>query len=242
MTLAIIAAGGKGTRMKSKVPKPLTLLPNGDTFLFSMVKKLEPLVEQVVVVTNPQVMSDPRHQIDKKSIYRIQVEATGMGDAVFCASDLIKNHEEVLILWCDQIGITAETITKTIEMHRNMKSDSCMTIPVLTKETQYIHIDYSEMCINEIYQSKEGDSVPLPSKSDIGLFMFSSGANLVSAWEEGGREYSRGRLTQEYNFLPLLKYLSLNDWSFQEVEASLRDGIGINTQEELISAVREKVI
>ncbi len=237
MSLGIIAAGGKGSRMESNLPKPLTLLPDGNTFLDSMIKKVKSAVDQVVVVSNLQVMNHPKFVKDKDCFYRIQLEATGMGDAVFHASDLINEHEEILIVWCDQIGITNETLGKTLDTHRTFKSDFHMTVPLVSKETQYIHVSQSNGRIDKIHQAKEGDIVPYPSISDIGLFVFSSGSNLLLEWASGGREYSKGKLTSEYNFLPFLAYLGLNKWNFQKVDANPKDGIGVNTQKELIEGI-----
>jgi bifunctional N-acetylglucosamine-1-phosphate-uridyltransferase/glucosamine-1-phosphate-acetyltransferase GlmU-like protein len=237
MSLGVIAAGGNGTRMNSNVPKPLTLLPDGDTFLDRMIKKFEGIVDDIVVVTNLAVMNHPKFTRNSNCLYRIQPHATGMGDAVFCASDLINDHDEILILWCDQIGVTRETILKTIDAHRKVNSSSHATIPSLRKDTKYIHIDYAEHHVKGIYQAREGDDVPVPSTSDIGLFMFSSGPNLLSAWAEGGREHSQGKITKEFNFLPFLTFLDSIGWSFQILEATPNDGLGVNTQEELINAL-----
>jgi len=239
MRLGIIAAGGKGTRMNSTIPKPLTLLPDGSTFLSNIIKKINPFVEQIAVVTSLEVLSHPKFRLDPKCIYVTQLEATGMGDAVFCASDLIDNSHEVMVVWCDQIGITSETIAKTCDLHRKVKSNSHMTIPLLSKETRYIHIDESDGKFRKILQAKEGDTVPPLSKSDVGLFLFSSGSNLSSAWLTGGREFCKGQRTSEYNFLPILPYLSSNGWSAQTLEATPTDGLGVNTQVELNKVILE---
>lgn len=240
MRLGIIAAGGKGTRMNSIVPKPLTVLPNGSTFLSTMIERINPFVDQIAVVTSLEVLDHPKFKVDSKSAYVTQLQATGMGDAVFCASEMIKNSQEIMVLWCDQIGITSETIAKACDLHSKVKSNSHMTIPLLSKDTRYIHIDESKGKISKILQAKEGDTVPKLSKSDIGLFLFSSGSNLTSAWSDGGREFCRGRQTSEYNFLPLLAYLSSIGWSAQTIEANPKDGIGVNTQEELSNAISEQ--
>jgi bifunctional UDP-N-acetylglucosamine pyrophosphorylase/glucosamine-1-phosphate N-acetyltransferase len=239
MRLGIIAAGGKGTRMNSAIPKPLTVLPDGNTFLSSMIKRINPFVDQIAVVTSLDVLNHSKFKVDSKCAYVTQLQATGMGDAVFCALEMINESKEIMILWCDQIGITSETIAKTCESHRKVKSNSHMTIPVLSKTTRYIHIDESNGKINRILQAREGDTVPTIGRSDIGLFLFSSGSNLTAAWSNGGREFCRGQRTNEYNFLPMLPYLSSIGWSAQTIEATPKDGVGVNTQEELSQAILE---
>ena len=240
MRLAIIAAGGKGTRMNSGIPKPLTALPDGNTFLSSMINRISPFVDQIAVVISLDVLNHPKFKVEPKCAYVTQLQATGMGDAVFCASEMINSSEEIMVAWCDQIGITPETIAKTFDSHRDTKSSTHMTIPVLMKETRYIHIDQSDGKISRVLQSKEGDVVPSPSRSDVGLFLLSSGSNLISAWSNGGREFCRGKLTKEYNFLPMLPYLNSIGWSAQTIDATPKDGVGVNTQEELSNAILER--
>jgi bifunctional N-acetylglucosamine-1-phosphate-uridyltransferase/glucosamine-1-phosphate-acetyltransferase GlmU-like protein len=236
MSLAIIAAAGNGSRMLSDIPKPLTLLPNGNTFLDHLTKKLKKVVDHVVVVTNLQVLNHPNFIRDDSLSYRVQPQATGMGDAVFCASDLILQHDEILVVWCDQVGITNELIETALNVHRSIKSNSHMTVPMISKESEYIHISLLDNQISQIFQAREGDQVPNPSLNDVGLFVFSSGPNLIERWVDGGRKFSKGRLTGEYNFLPFLTYLGLSNWSLRRVEANQQDGIGVNTQDDFIKA------
>ncbi len=231
--IAVIAAAGNGKRMNSQIPKPLTRLPNGKTFLDHLIEKLDGLVDKIVVVTNSKIFEHPSFTTDTRCVYRFQEQATGMGDAVFCASDLIANEQNIVIVWCDQIGLTRKTLKESIAIHLNRKSDSHITLPLLTKNSQYIHIEHSMSKISDILQAKEGDLVPTPSVNDVGLFIISSGENMLEKWKNGGRSYSQGPISNEYNFLPFLKFLSINGWELDTVQAVDNDGIGVNTASEL---------
>jgi hypothetical protein len=113
-----------------------------------------------------------------------------------------------------------------------------MTVPLLWKKSRYINFQLKDNRIEEILQAKEGDIISESTQSDIGLFLLSNGSQLVTHWLEGGREFSRGKVTSEINLLPFLKYLNLNGWNFYKVEATDLDGIGVNTNGELIEALR----
>ena len=237
--LGIIAAGGRGSRMNSLTPKPLTRLPNGETLLSTAIDKLHKHVEEIVVVTSLAVFNDPGFVKDKRCHYRIQLIPSGMGDAIFCAADLIMQNEDLLITWCDQIGISDETIESSILAHRSVGVNQKLTIPFLSKDTGYIHFDIVENQIRKVMQAREGDPVPYSSNSDVGLFVVSGGNALLSAWSDGGRDFSQGKLSAEYNFLPFLQYLNENGWSLKQLQGQLVDGIGINSQDDLISSLKE---
>lgn len=236
--LGIIAAAGLGSRMQSDRPKPLTLLPNGESFLSTAIRKLSSHVDELVVVTSNVVLAHPDFSKTEGCHYRIQSDPTGMGDAVFSVSDLIATHNDLMIMWCDQIGITEETIAKTIKVHDSNHDNNRMTVPLLWKKSRYINFQLKDNRIEEILQAKEGDIISESTQSDIGLFLLSNGSQLVTHWLEGGREFSRGKVTSEINLLPFLKYLNLNGWNFYKVEATDLDGIGVNTNGELIEALR----
>ena len=232
--LAIIAAAGRGTRMKSQLPKPLTRLKNGKTFLDSLVEKVDGTVDEIVIVINDELLSHPLFVKNSRCVYKIQSEPTGMGDAIFCAREEILEHENIIVAWSDQVGLTKNTLEETSRLQKSLNLENHITIPVLPKTNGYIHIEHEDNKIIGIYQSREKDVVPSPSLSDVGLFGLSGGLDLISKWENGGRDFAFGRETHEYNFLPFLHYLSTQSWSVEFIAATLSDGYGVNTKGELI--------
>lgn len=240
--LGIIAAGGLGTRMGSDLPKPLTILPSGKTFLSTAVEKLYPQVDEIVIVTSMAVLDHKEFISDEACSYRIQLHPTGMGDAIFSASDLIADHGDVLILWCDQVGITGQTIADTITTHKSSEKDLKCTIPLLRKSSMYTHFEVREGKLENVFQVREGDAVPKPSNSDVGLFLCTGGKKFIQAWVGGGREFSKGRSTLEYNFTPFLSYLNSMGWAFYSVKAQEIDGVGVNDLSELRTASKRLLL
>jgi len=235
--LAVIAAGGTGSRMGGTVPKPLTLLPNGETFLDFMVAKLSGVAHEIVVVVSPAVLLHESFTRNPDVDYRLQLTPTGMGDAVFCAADRIVLHDSIIVVWCDQVGLTSETIRASTKIHLENSQTDSITLPVFWKESPYIHIEHTGESITRILQAREGDLVPSPSLSDVGLFILKGSQTLLQAWFNGGRESSIGPATNEANFLPFLVHLSNIGWEVTFTQATKDDAIGVNNARELKDAI-----
>lgn len=116
----IILAAGKGTRMKSKVPKVLFKIA-GKPMLFYPISVAKALRAQKIVVVvgygKEQIINE-MHDI-KGIRFITQEEQLGTGNAVLCAEKEFKNfHGPILILSGDVPLITVEMLKKLIERHR----------------------------------------------------------------------------------------------------------------------------
>jgi bifunctional N-acetylglucosamine-1-phosphate-uridyltransferase/glucosamine-1-phosphate-acetyltransferase GlmU-like protein len=237
--LGVIAAGGKGTRMNSYVPKPLTKTSKGETFLDLQINKLLLQVDELIIIVSQEVMNHPDFIKDKNCDYLVQESPTGMGDAVFVAADYISQHEDIVILWADQVGLTKETILNSIDLHRTKSSHQKITIPVIKKNDGYIDLCFKGNELEKVLQAREGDLISPPNLSDVGFFCISTNGVLVNEWFHGGREYSRGKVSGEYNLLPFFAYLSGRGWGTQVLNATHLDGFGVNTHNDLIRLNQE---
>ncbi|MBN9564819.1 MAG: bifunctional UDP-N-acetylglucosamine diphosphorylase/glucosamine-1-phosphate N-acetyltransferase GlmU [Alphaproteobacteria bacterium] len=127
MTLAVvILAAGKGTRMKSSLPKilhPIGGLPMIGHVL-SAATALNP--SEIVVVIPPEALEIEAYLQDMASNgvnlkLAIQTQAKGTGDAVKVSLDHIgENIESVLILCGDTPALTGKTLSKLCEFHKNI--------------------------------------------------------------------------------------------------------------------------
>jgi len=118
----IILAAGKGTRMKSDIPKALTPF-RGKTFLehiLDTVKKLNPEIKPIIVVGHKKELI--KEALGKSYIYAEQNEQLGTGHAVMSARNAIEpQHEIVIVLSADQPLVSKETLEKIIEKHLEKK-------------------------------------------------------------------------------------------------------------------------
>lgn len=108
---AVILGAGKGTRMKSDLPKVMMPL-KGKSMIKRIIDTLEDLkADQIVTVISPE------GEIVKKEVapYQtcVQDKQLGTGHAVLYAKDLLKNFDgAVLVIFGDTPLITKETFLK----------------------------------------------------------------------------------------------------------------------------------
>ena len=137
MFTSVILAAGMGTRMKSKMPKVLHKVCG------------KPLSKWVIDASKAagadKVCAGVGHKAETvKEVlgdvceFALQAEQKGTGHAVMQAIDVIKNSKgEVVILNGDTPLITAETINKAIEYHKNNGNQATVITAILDDATGY---------------------------------------------------------------------------------------------------------
>jgi len=195
-------------------------------------------VDKLIVVTNEKIMNHTLFKQNNAVQYLIQPHATGMGDSVFLAEDYFIGSNSLILSWVDQVGITSSTILECLNNLNSSGMEKVIVIPTLDKRTAYIDLLVVDHKLLEVKQSREGDLISNHSRSDVGLFAISDTAEMLDLWRKGGREYAKGKITGEYNFLPFLSMMSKNGWKIQTLKARVLDGIGFNTPEEWDNYIR----
>ena len=122
----IILAAGKGTRMKSELPKALLPL-HGKPFI----KHLLESVDQAEIDKNPIVVVGYEKDLVMKELgasyeYVVQKEQLGTGHAVLSAKEMCKDAENIIVIFGDQPFIKTETIKKLLTKH--LDSNATITI------------------------------------------------------------------------------------------------------------------
>ena len=120
--VVVILAAGKGSRMKSSIPKVLHNLAGKYLLkhLLDKVKFLNPA--RTVVVYNQDILKDTIK--DEQIIWIKQIEQKGTGDAVRCVFSVLKDLEDsdqVLILCGDAPLVFVETLKKLLSLPGKFK-------------------------------------------------------------------------------------------------------------------------
>lgn len=121
--IAIILAGGKGTRMKCDVPKCVVPLRNKPmiSYLIASLKKLG--IEKIYVVVGHK-KEEVKKYITDDVIYIEQKKPLGTADAVkSCQKELQKIKDDVLILAADMPLVKKETLADFIQYHQHNLND-----------------------------------------------------------------------------------------------------------------------
>ena len=126
---AVILAAGKGTRMKSDLPKVVHTI-DGKCLVDYVIEAAEGAgAEEICLVVGY------KHEIVKERIahkeevsFVLQEEQLGTGHAVKCAREFLGDTGETLILFGDTPLITAETLRRLADYHRTQKN----TVTVLS--------------------------------------------------------------------------------------------------------------
>ena len=234
MIIAVIPAAGMGTRLAVGIPKLFVEL-SSDFYVIDLLEStISDLADECCFVIRPDMIREFQSlSKSEKSTFVIQSTPSGMGNAIFCASSKIIEHEYVLVIWGDQVGISKETLRRVIESHRNL--GAYCTVPLAKIDYPYVHyILDNSVGLKGILHRREGDSMPSQGLSDIGVFMLNT-ENLVSYWEDYLETSGKlGSVTNEVNFLPFLVYLAGigANMNFISVEDA-GEALGMNSPDEL---------
>ena len=125
MRKAIVLAAGKGTRMKSALPKVLHKVAGRE--LINQVLEIikEAGIDEVAAVLGHEA-EKVRERLAFPADIVIQEEQLGTGHAVLQAQSFIGENEDILVICGDTPLFTAETLSSALEMHK--KSQAAVTV------------------------------------------------------------------------------------------------------------------
>ena len=137
MFTSVILAAGMGTRMKSKMPKVLHTVCGKPLSKWVIDASKAAGADKVCAVVGHKAET-VKEVLGNVCEFALQAEQKGTGHAVMQAIDVIKNSKgEVVILNGDTPLITAETINKAIEYHKNNGNQATVITAILDDATGY---------------------------------------------------------------------------------------------------------
>lgn len=115
---AIILAAGKGTRMKSDLPKVLHKIHDKALVEYVIDAVQAAGIEKTCLVIGykaDEIKSNVKRDVE----YAFQAEQLGTGHAVMCAKEFIEDDGDTLVLCGDTPLITGDTLKNLIQYHRD---------------------------------------------------------------------------------------------------------------------------
>lgn len=234
----IILAAGKGTRMKSDLPKVMQELKNQPLveYVVTSVEKLG--IKPVVVVSEDNIVRD---YLGDRAEYVIQGEKLGTGHAVMQAEKLLKDKiGNVVVLYGDMPFIKSESIESLVKIHNENKSKiTLMTVKISDFENEYK--DFYDF--GRVFRNQEGEVEKIVEKKDASeeelkitelntsYFCFDN----IWLWENINK-LKNNNVPGEYYLTDLVEIALQGGEKISTVEISPEEAVGINTKEGLEKA------
>jgi len=207
----IIPAAGRGSRLQTSMPKVLYPVA-GRPMIDYLLELYAPFVERFVLVLHPSFAEEVERHCAASGFaidYDIQAEPTGMLDAILIPQERVRRHQpqQIWITWCDQVAVDPQTV-RTLAETSDREDDAAMVMPSIVKSEPYIHLVRNEEGrIIDLLHRREGDHLPDPGESDMGLFSVSRSAYL-DLLPRFANEAVTGNATRERNFLPFIPWVA----------------------------------
>ena len=240
MIKSIILAAGKGTRMKSDMPKVLHTIFD------------KTLVGYVIDAVNNTGLADENfvivgHQAERVEEFVnknydnakcvLQSPQLGTGHAVSMALPYLKDFDgEVIILCGDTPLITSETIKEFVEYHREKKSDLTVMSAIFDNPTNYGRIIRNQDgSLNSIVEEKDANpEQKMVKEINAGIYCI-NWQKIKPAFNELTSNNAQG----EYYLTDIIKWgnekhLSVNAYTLKNNE----EIFGINSKAHLAEATR----
>ena len=230
----IVPAAGKSSRFRYKESK-LFYRINNISLIENIINKVEPFCKKIILIIRKEHKSKIKKILkNKKNItYVVQSNPSGMATAISLGLRKTKTIYSA-ILWADQIGLSKDTIKKTIYTHIKMKN--LISLPVFNTTKPYTLIKFKKnKLIKKIIQSRE-EKIKLKSGfKDCGLFC----ANTKKLEKELNSLIKNKKIitnkTKEYDFLKSFEYLSKKNRIFSIKTNNKIDSLGINSINDVIA-------
>lgn len=172
MNNAIILAAGKGTRMKTELPKCAFSLLKKPMVTY-IIEALESInIDQIICVVGhkKEVLQDI---LKDRVKYAIQEEQLGTGHAVKCALDFIDDNGYTIILPGDTPLIDKEILDQLIEVHKSNKNDFTIGTIVLDNPFGFGRIvrDSSNSVLRIVEEKDASEEERKIKEINTGLFL-----------------------------------------------------------------------
>lgn len=240
MIHSIILAAGKGSRMNSDIPKPLHVLRN-KTLIERVLLNVLKVTDDVSIVTGYKG-GEIRKFLGSAYTYVLQDRQLGTGHAVKCVLDTLKwrDTQDVLVLVADQPLISKETIMETCMVHQNTDSKITMTTAVvphfrgdfgtLYECARVVRNNGQIIKLVEFKDSTESERMILEVNISCHYFdthWLSQNIGKLKNDNENKEYYLTDMINLAINQDLSVSSYTVKDWY---------EGIGVNTQEQLVIA------
>lgn len=174
---AVILAAGKGTRMKSDLPKVLHEI-DGKTLVEYVIDAAHNAGAEDICLVVGHKAELVKERVGNAVTYVLQEEQLGTGHAVKCAADFIGNDGDTMILCGDTPIITGETLKDLLAYHTNHDMKVTVLSTTLEDATGYGRIvrDLDGNFAKIVEQKDASEEEKAIREINSGMYIFKSDA------------------------------------------------------------------
>jgi len=233
----IVMAGGRGTRMKSRLPKVLHEICGRPVLGWVLAAARGAGAERLVVVTPPEDDA-VRAVLGDGAEAAIQQEARGTGDAVGCGLSALAGFAgDVLVVSGDTPLIRADLLRELLASHHDGRAvATCLTVHVPSPNAYGRVVRDRDGAVERIVEAADASAAQrLLTETNAGVYAFDADA-LRAAIAELGADNAQG---ERYlpDVLPILR--SRRDHVLGHVTDDEVSTMGVNTRVDLAEAERQ---
>lgn len=174
----IILAAGKGTRMKSDLPKVVHRI-DGKCLVDYVIEAARGAGAKEVCLVVGYKADEVRESIANKDVsFAMQTEQLGTGHAVMCASDFLVGEGQTLILCGDTPLITSSTLKSMIDYHIANRNSVTALSAVYDDPTGYGRIirDAQGNFVKNVEHKDASEEERLSKEINAGMYLFDTQA------------------------------------------------------------------
>ena len=230
---AVILAAGKGTRMKSDLPKVVHTIEGKCLVDYAIEAAIGAGAEDICLVVGYKYEVVRETILHQEVNFVLQEEQLGTGHAVKCASDFIGTEGDVVVLCGDTPLVTGKTLEQAIKKHVAAGNGVTVISAMLSDPFGYGRIIRDEKGLSKIVEQKDATEEEQAVKEvNSGMYIFKCDA-LLAALSQITNDNAQG----EY-YLPdtieIIKKMGLPvDAAAMEDADQIK---GVNTLEQLAEA------
>ncbi len=240
MDKVIILAAGKGTRMKSELPKVLAPL-NGRPIIDYLIEAViaSGICTKPLLVVSPDNQSIIANALSKYDLdYALQTEQLGTGHAVNSARPLLasQDYENIVILYGDHPFIRPATLQKIIKNHRGALTMMTTTVEDFSGWRQNFYhwgrIIRSQGKISGIVEYKDAND-DQKNITEVNPALFCCNSRWL--WQKI-EKIKNNNSQKEYYLTSLVALAAEEGETIGDLAIDQREAVGINSPEELLVA------
>jgi len=235
---AVILCGGKGTRMKSDLPKVLHKIGNKEMIFYSIDNVKKAGFEKTILLVGFKA-DEIKKTVGEVVEYAYQPEPLGTGDAANRSLVAVpENIKSVLIVNGDDSAFyNPETLKNIYDKHISDKNLLTFGVTLLENPTGIGRVvrDENGNVIKIVEEKDASDEEKKINEGNIGLYVFDVD------WLRANSPKIKKSASGEYYIVDLIAMAIEQGKKVEAFNISNEEWHGINTQEELIKA-NEKVL